>query len=565
MKDVLNASKRLSARIALAEEIAPHVAEEIIRILVHAEYLQEIGKALHRVRIEGPDAIARANIVAEKRYKIAPRRLGEMVAVAAELEADLPSGPGSGSTLVGGKPTSIGKFKIIRVIGRGGMGTAYEATDEHTGLKVAVKVSLDSANDELLGRFEREALIMKKLNHPNIVRLLDFGRDNGRLYIAMEYLDGITLEGILNQRGRLRVELAVAIAKPVAEAADYVHGQGIVRNDIKPGNIILTTAGRVCLLDFGISRPMNPDTYLLSKFDTKADIIIGTPQFMAPEQLEHHTADVRSDIYSLGVMLYKMLTGVFPFEGPNIVAVVRAQIQDVPVPPSRHVKSLPHSIDDVVMKCLEKDPNNRFQKMEELSVELSNIVKGFPQVDLKSEVNVVAKKAIAVAKMDEVVTLEPSLIVPVSPPTMGSAIPSPIAAKGPPSWVSAPRRAAASMPAAPIDASGPLFYSLDDFKPIDNQPRLTLLRGDPNAVMSNITHISSEHPTYVLDPEATIGRGSDNSISLHDARVSRYQAALKLQNGLWFIEDFNANLGTRVNGERIIVPRLLRDRRPNYD
>lgn len=563
LKDVLNASKRLSAKIALAEEIAPHVAEEITRILVEAKYLQEVGKSLNRVQIEGSDPLRRPNIVAEKRYRIASRRLGEMVAVAAELEADLPSGPSLGTTFGWGKQTtSIGKFKILRVIGRGGMGTVYEATDEDTGMKVAVKVSLDNANDELLGRFEREALIMKQLNHPNIVRLLDFGRDDGRVYIAMEYLDGITLEGILNQRGKLPVELAVAIAKPVAEAADYIHEQGFVRNDIKPTNIVLTGAGRVCLLDFGISRPVNSDSDLLNKFDTKTEGIIGTPQFMAPEQLKNYTVDRRSDIYSLGIILYKMLTGVFPFESANIIAIVRAQIEDVAEPPLQHVKSLPASIDAAVMKCLEKDPAKRFQTMKELSVELSKIAEEFPEVDLKSEVNRVATEAKAVARMDKVVTIQPTFITHIDPPTM-AGVPTPVAAAAPaaagPPWTNAPTPRAAPIAAEPIEESAARFYGSENFVPIDDMPRLSLLRGNPDAVLFHVTLIS-EHPSYLLKPETTIGRSSDNAITLRDTRLSRYQAAVQLVNELWFIEDFNTSLGTFVNGEKIISRRQLADR-----
>lgn len=557
LKDVLNASKRLSAKIALAEEIAPHVAEGIIRILVEADYLQEVEKSVNRVQIEAPDPIRSPNVIAEKRYKIAPRRLGEMVVVAAELEADLPGAPSSSTTYGWAKQaTSIGRFRILRLIARGGMGTVYEATDERRGLKVAIKLSLEDAGEELLARFEREALIMGRLNHPNIVRMLEFGRDEGRFYIVMEYLDGITLEGVLNQKGKLSVELAVAIAKPITEAANYVHEQGFVRNDIKPANIVLTAAGRVCLLDFGISRPVNSDPEF-ANVDTTPGAVIGTPQFMAPEQLRGEVTDRRADIFAFGVMLYRMLTGVYPFEGDSVYRLVQAQLEDVAVPPSHHVKSLPPSIDALVMKCLEKNKENRFQTMKELSVELGNIAEGFPNVDLSLEVNMVAQEAKAVARMDEVVTMQPTFMAYDNPPTMAPA-PVPIAAQGHPGTEFSMGTIAPPSVAPPPDPTR--YDRTADFVPIDNEPRLTLISGNPKAVVFDITYISSMQLSYPLKSETTIGRASDNAITLRDLAISRYQAAVKYEDGLWFIEDFNTNLGTLVNGEKIISRRQLSSR-----
>ena len=285
LKDLLSASKRLSVKIALAEEIAPRVADDIIRVLLEADFIQELPKALDRVFIGDAKAIDEGNLVEEKRYKLPPRRLVELGGLAADLEVDpdfnLPADTLSAERA---RPmTAIGKYRIVRVISQGGMGVVYEAIDGHTGRKVAVKVIADVRNTELAVRFEREALIMNDLNHPNIVRLYDWGKEGDRPYIVMEYLDGLTLEEVLRIQGKLDLSLAIAVASALAEAAHYVHQKGYVRNDIKPSNVMLTSAGRVCWFDFGTTKPAGPNAELLSKFDTKAGGFIGTPLFAAPE------------------------------------------------------------------------------------------------------------------------------------------------------------------------------------------------------------------------------------------------------------------------------------------
>jgi Cdc6-like AAA superfamily ATPase/predicted Ser/Thr protein kinase len=407
-KDVLNASERLSVKIALAQKIAPGVATDIIKILLDADYLQEVQKPLDRV------VIGDANVEEEKRYKLAPRRLVEMGGSAVDAEVDavfnLPT-----ETLFATRDqhlTSIGKYKIIRTIGKGGMGTVYQATDEYSGRNVAIKVPSESlaTNADMLARFEREAMIMEELNHPNIVRSYEWGRDNGKLYLAMEYLDGLTLEEVIHRQGKLSLSLVIAIAKPVAEALEYVHQKGFVRNDIKPANVMLTTGGRVCLLDFGVTKPINPKPEMQSKFDTGFTVIIGTPQFMAPEQF-HGISDARSDIFSFGVMLYRMLTDVFPFDRSHFREPTEEGAKQAPDPLSQRV-SLPAAIDKVVLKCLEKNPAERFQTMTELIQTLTTAAGTLPHVDLKAVVGEVQEEAKEVEAMNRQVTANSELPVP---------------------------------------------------------------------------------------------------------------------------------------------------------
>jgi len=549
LKNLLNASKLLSAKIALAEEIASNVAENIISVLVTADYIQELRRSLGRIQIEDLEALGPIKPVEEKRYKISPRRLGEMVGIAAEFEAEPAlarlehSGAGADWTL-----RRIGKYRIARLIGSGGMGRVYEAIEEYNGRHVAIKVLVDYATAELVGRFEREAMIMAQFNHPNIVRLIESGRDQHELYIVMELLDGLTLDDMLRRKGKLSMELALAIIKPVIEAAEYIHEKGFVRNDIKPSNIMLTNAGRVCLLDFGITRPSLVDPNLA--FDTGTGIVIGTPQFMAPEQLRGLSVDERSDIYSLGVMLYKMLTGRFPFESDNVMEVARAQIEETPLAPSERAPELSPTIDHLLLKCLEKDPARRFQTATALGQALQEAAGYLPPVDLKTEVQRVGDEVKEVAKMDQQAT---------TPGTL-PAIPRPVAAGA---FVTGSQAVSRAMPAFPIPAeliTAPV--NLQSLSLNDGKPRIVFVRGEKQKIDFNITVFGDPlgPQGYPLEPRLTIGRSSENNLVLKDDKVSRYQAQIEGEGERWFVEDLNSNLGTYVNGEKIVSRRFLQSR-----
>jgi serine/threonine-protein kinase len=216
LKDVLEASRRLSVKIALAEEIAPRVAEDILSVLVEADYIQVARKNLTQVFIQP------ATGDVQKRYRVSPRRLVEMGGDRDGAEADVLVGLSAKDVFAERErmPQSVASFRIIREIGRGGMGVVYEGIDEHHGQRVAVKVLNDSltSQGDLAKRFEREAMILKSLEHPNIVRLVAWGREALRLYIAMEFLDGVTVEEVIRRSGRLPLDVVVAIAEPVARA-----------------------------------------------------------------------------------------------------------------------------------------------------------------------------------------------------------------------------------------------------------------------------------------------------------------------------------------------------------
>jgi serine/threonine-protein kinase len=560
LKDVLKASKRLSSKIALAEEIAPNMADKIIKILLDSDYIQEVHRSLNRVIIGDAGGIDGEPTVTEKRYKIAPRRLGEMGGLAGDVEVDMNYIPATEtfSVSAGRQITSVGKYKVVRKIGEGGMGAVYEAIDKFNGRRVAIKAMVYSSSDKLLARFEREAMIMNELNHPNIVRLYDWGKENERPYIAMEYLDGITLEEMIRRQRKLSLNLVVTIVKPVLEATHYLHQKGFVRNDIKPNNIMLTTSGRVCLLDFGITKPTKSSFRTLDDaVDTKTGEIIGTPHFMAPEQFMAQDVDERTDIYSLGVILYKMLTGVYPFEGSGLVYMMQAHTELSPAPPSMHIKLSP-AVDTVILKCLEKDRSRRFQTIPELLQELSHTVDDLPPIDLKSVINAALIKVKEVERMDQMNTLlgvsSPSLVM-VGP----AARPLIVTPRGPlqepPSsamhtWPGSQKKIELEMRSEPVSGISSLEL------PGEAGPFIAFFSGRLEDVTINL--ISVEFG-YRLEDKTSIGRSSENVIVLRDAKVSRYQAEITTDGGDWFIEDFNSSLGSFVNGERIITRRLLKD------
>lgn len=542
LKDVLEASRRLSVKIALAEEIAPRVAEDILSVLVDADYIQVAQKNLTQVFIQP------ATGDVQKRYRVSPRRLVEMGGDREGAEAEALVGL-SARDVFGERermPQSVASFRIIREIGRGGMGVVYEGIDQH-GQRVAVKVLNDSltSQGDLAKRFEREAMILKSLEHPNIVRLVAWGREALRLYIAMEFLDGVTVEEVIRRQGQLPLDVVISIVEPVARAVQYVHEQGFVRNDIKPNNIMITTAGRVCLLDFGISRPTKADAGD-GGLDTQSFVIIGTPQFMAPEQFTTGV-DERSDVYSLGVVLYRMLTGAYPFEGLSLPELMRAHIERAPVPPSSRAAVSP-AIDGVVLRCLAKDPNERFQSMKELGDALAS-AGGDASADLVTLVQNVRETGKQIDALDEMRTMagEPDqLVIEAFRRSSGARAtrwtPPPPPA---PQYVAPPAAQYMSpgAPASPASADGV------------RGPVLALVAGDASFIMSTW----GRDNTLRLTRRTTFGRNSENDVVLGGPTVSRYHAVFDRDGDDWYVEDTNSSSGTFVNGQPLIGRLALRD------
>jgi eukaryotic-like serine/threonine-protein kinase len=273
-----------------------------------------------------------------------------------------------------------GRYRVIRRLGSGGMANVYLAEDEELGRRVAIKV-LDEkhANDEqFVERFRREAKNAASLSHPNIVSIYDRGEAEGTYYIAMEYIEGRTLKDLIVARGPLPVERVVSYARQILGAVRFAHRKGIVHRDIKPHNVLVDTDGRLKVTDFGIARAGASQM-------TEAGSIIGTAQYLSPEQARGASVDQRSDLYSVGVVLNEMLTGSVPFTGDTPVEIAMKHISAVPQPPSATRPDVPEDLDLVVLRALAKDPRERFQTAEEMDSELGRVAAGLSVTDATAD------------------------------------------------------------------------------------------------------------------------------------------------------------------------------------
>jgi eukaryotic-like serine/threonine-protein kinase len=263
------------------------------------------------------------------------------------------------------------RYLIERKLGSGGMADVYLAEDKELGRRVALKLLNERhANDEqFVERFRREAQSAAGLNHPNIVSIFDRGQAEGTYYIAMEYLDGRTLKELLVRNGPTPIEIAIDYARQILSALAFAHRGGIVHRDIKPHNIVVRKDGRLKVTDFGIARSGASQM-------TEAGSIVGTAQYLSPEQARGAPVDQRSDLYSLGIVLYEMLTGAVPFSGDAPVEIAMKHLNAVPEPPSKLRPEIPHDLDAIVMRALAKDPDQRYASAEEMDADLARVARG---------------------------------------------------------------------------------------------------------------------------------------------------------------------------------------------
>jgi eukaryotic-like serine/threonine-protein kinase len=276
-------------------------------------------------------------------------------------------------------PKTIGRFEILRELGRGMMGVVYEAHDPVLTRTVALKTikpayaRATGEGDAFERRFESEARIAGRLSHPNIVVVHDVGRDpaTGILYIALERLRGETLAVRVERGERFPWREALEIARQVAEALEHAHSEGVVHRDIKPANVMLLPSGQVKLMDFGIAK-------LEASRMTAAGQFFGTPLYMSPEQARSMEVDARADLFSLGSVLYTLLTGRHAFAGTSVIQIVQHVAMQDPPPPSRLTRGLPKDVDYVVARCLAKAPADRYPDARSLAEDLSDVIEGLP-------------------------------------------------------------------------------------------------------------------------------------------------------------------------------------------
>jgi serine/threonine protein kinase/tetratricopeptide (TPR) repeat protein len=273
--------------------------------------------------------------------------------------------------------TFAGRYQIIEELGKGGMGRVYRALDKELNEEVALKlIKVEIAHDKnTVERFKTEIKLARKISHKSVGRVHELMEEKGLRFITMEYVPGEDLKSFLKRSGQLTISKAISIAKQICDGLTEAHGLGVVHRDLKPNNIMIDRAGNAKIMDFGIARAVK------AKGITGPGVMIGTPQYMSPEQIDGKDVDHRSDIYSLGIILYEMLTDRVPFEGETPLTVGVKQKTETPKDPKDFNERIPDDLNRLVLKCLEKDQESRFQSSGEVRTELENIEKGIPITD----------------------------------------------------------------------------------------------------------------------------------------------------------------------------------------
>jgi serine/threonine-protein kinase len=310
-----------------------------------------------------------------------------------------------------------GRYRIQRKLGAGGMADVYLAEDQELGRRVAIKIlnSRHGNDDQFIERFRREAKNAAALNHPNIVSIYDRGEAEDTYYIAMEFLDGRTLKELIVGRGAAPINVAIEYARQILSALRFAHRHGIVHRDIKPHNVLVDGEGRVKVTDFGIARAGTSQM-------TETGSIVGTAQYLSPEQAKGGEVDPRSDLYSLGVVLYELLTGKTPFDGETPVEIAMKHLSTTPKPPSALRPDVPRELDMVVMRALAKNPDERYQSADEMEGDLERVARGAKvsatTMDTATQVLRRPAAAAAVASATAATMIAPSPAAAAPPPAV---------------------------------------------------------------------------------------------------------------------------------------------------
>src|SRR5580704_17403678 len=268
------------------------------------------------------------------------------------------------------------RYEIIGMLGEGGMGAVYKATDRELDRVVALKVIRPelAVHPEVLARFKQELILARKVTHRNVIRIFDLGEVDGTKFITMDFVDGQDLKGLVKSKGKLPFETTVEIVKQVCLALEAAHAEGVVHRDLKPQNIMVDQQSRVYVMDFGIARSVEPGGM------TQTGMLVGTPEYMSPEQVRGEHVGPRSDIFALGLILYELLTGKMPFDAPTAQAAMFKRTKEPARPAIEVDPNVPPFLSEVGKKCLEIDPKRRYQSTREIADDLDTWIAGTSKV-----------------------------------------------------------------------------------------------------------------------------------------------------------------------------------------
>src|SRR6266700_6903652 len=272
----------------------------------------------------------------------------------------LPHGEFAPGTVLGDR------YEILALLGQGGMGAVYKARDTELDRLVALKIIRPelTTNPEILKRFKQDLILARQVTHRNVIRIFDLGQADGFKFITMEYLEGQDLRGVLREKGKLPPEEAAKIILQICRALEAAHGEGVIHRDLKPQNIMLDSNGRAYVMDFGIAR----SAYLPGMTQTGA--LVGTPEYMSPEQAKGEKLGEQSDLFSLGVIFYELLTGKSPYPADAPLGTLWKRLQEKPKPPVDVDPTIPKPLNDIVMKALEVEPEDRWARAREMAQQL---------------------------------------------------------------------------------------------------------------------------------------------------------------------------------------------------
>jgi tetratricopeptide (TPR) repeat protein len=336
-----------------------------------------------RIRGDVPDSSESGTDPQNSKLGTGAKGADPKISVTRTLETT-PEGLGKGEPFAG-------RFELIEELGSGGMGIVYRAYDREIGEEIALKVlHPDIALDQkTVDRFRNEIKLARRITHKNVCRMHELHQDGKQLFITMEYVPGQDLKDLIRQKGALTAGQAISIAKQVAEGLAEAHDLGVIHRDLKPQNIMVDREGNAKIMDFGIARSLRTAGM------TAEGMIIGTPEYMAPEQVEGQEADQRTDIYALGAILFEMVTGRVPFEGDSPLSVAYKHKNEAPLPPRKLNTQVPEPLNDLILRCLEKEKENRYQTADDLLADLVRIEDGLP---ISERISLKARPTIRIAR-----------------------------------------------------------------------------------------------------------------------------------------------------------------------